>query len=399
MNILQINNYGFVRGGSDRYFIDLSELLVRRGLSVTFLTSANTNNIVNSEFAVEGFDVASPSLSDIPSYLYSPHAIKQLRRLIEQARPDVAHLHIYYGQITASVLPVLKEYGIPVVQTLHEYKLLCPISTMVRDGRLCEVCAEGGFWRAAWYRCNRGSFARSMVTAVESYISEMLGARKSVDHFIAVSDFVRSKMVEHGIPENRITTVHNFVHDEVFADNDKEGRYFLYLGRIEKIKGLETLIEAMTALPDVDLYFVGTGDARQTLESKVLHMGLANVHFLGFKSGQDLRDLIAGSICVVNPSECFETFGLVLVESFAQCRPVIASRMGGMTEVVSDGNDGLLFEAGNMQELRAALAWMATHRQRAVEMGKAGQEKVRRLFSAEKHYEEIRQVYQKVVGA
>jgi len=397
VNILQINNYGFVRGGSDRSFIDLSALLVQNGHAVSFLTSADKRNAVESTYAVNGFNVGSPSLADIPNFLYARHAKKQLRLLIERERPDVAHLHIYYGQITASILSVLKEYDIPVVQTLHEYKLLCPVSTMVREGALCEACANGGYWHAAWHRCNRGSLARSVVTAAESYVSAMLGARTAIDHFIAVSDFVRGKMIEHGVPQDKVTTVHNFVRDEVFADNSNEGRYFLYFGRIEKIKGLGSLIEAMKALPDIDLYLVGSGDARQEFESHVTRIGMANVHFLGFKSGQELRDLIAGSICVVNPSECFETFGLALVESFAQCRPVIASRMGGMTEVVSDGEDGFLFEAGNVRELTDAMSWMATHRLQAVAMGKAGQEKARNSFSAGKHYEDVMRVYRKVI--
>lgn len=398
MKILQTNNYGYIRGGSDRYFLDLSDLLQRNGHQVSYLVSANGKNVVDSRFAVRGFNVESPSLMDIPGFIYSPHAVAQLRRLIKHERPEVAHLHIYYGQITASILSVLKEYGIPVVQTLHEFKLLCPVSSMVRDGRLCEECADGSYWRAVWHRCNRGNLVRSLVTATESYVSNTLGARESIDHFIAVSDFLRGKMIEHGIPENKITTVHNFVRDDLFADNVDEGQYFLYFGRIEKIKGLETLLKAMAAMPDVDLYIVGSGDARQELEGSAVNMGLANIRFLGFKSGQELRDLIAGAIAIVSPSECNETFGLVLVESFSQCRPVIASRMGGMTEVVSDGEDGLLFDAGNVEQLVSALTWMDANRKNAVEMGRAGQAKVRRLFSAEKHYQEIMRVYQKVIG-
>lgn len=399
LRVLQINNYGYVRGGSDRYFLDLSALLERNGHQLSYLVSESDKNVIDSKYQVEGFDVESPSLFDIPSFIYSWDAKCKLRRLIEDVQPDIAHLHIYYGQITSSILGLLKEYGIPVVQTLHEYKLLCPVSTMDRDGRMCETCASGDYWRAVLYRCNRGSLARSLVTAVEAYVSTMLGARTGIDHFIAVSDFVRSKMIEHGIPQGKITTVHNFVRDEVFTDNSDEGRYFLYFGRIEKIKGLETLIWAMAGVPDVDLLIAGTGDVSKELEGMATRLGLTNIHFLGFKSGQSLRDLIAGAIAVVVPSEWNETFGLVLVESFAQCRPVIASRMGGMTEVVTDGEDGLLFEAGNVRELTDKMVWMATHRQQAVEMGKAGQEKVRKKFSAEKHYQDLMQVYQKVIVA
>ena len=398
MNVLQINIYGFVRGGSDRYFIDVSELLIRNGHKVSYLTSANEKNVVDSAYAVNGFEIDSPSLADIPKFFYSVDARRKLRKLIERERPDVAHLHIYYGQITPSIFSILKEYDIPVVQTLHEYKLLCPVSSMVRNGRSCELCSKGGFWHAAWHRCNRRSLLRSTITALESYSSNLLGAKYAVDHFMAVSDFVRDKMIEHGMPKTKITTVHNFVRDDVFSDNDNEGRYLLYVGRVEKIKGVGTLIRAMALVTEVDLYVVGTGEAKEELEQEVARIGLTNVKFLGFKSGQELRDLIGGAICIITPSEWFETFGLVLLESFAQSRPVIASRMGGMTEIVTDGVDGLLFDAGNVDQLSDALNWMASHRQQAVEMGKEGQNKARLHFSASKHYAEVMRVYQKVIG-
>lgn len=399
MNILQINNYGFVRGGSDRCFIDVSELLLRKGHHVNFLTTENEKNTVDSTFSVKGFNVESPSFFDIPNFFFSKDAQNKLRKLIEYERPDVAHLHIYYGQITPSILSILKEYGVPVVQTLHEYKLLCPISSMIRKGRACELCSGGQYWHAAWHRCNRGNLLRSTVTALESYSSDYLGAKIGITHFMAVSDFVRNKMIGHGMPYSQITTVHNFVRDDVFADNSHAGRYFLYIGRIEEIKGVGTLIHAMSRLPGVELLIVGTGEAAIALQQETVRLGLNNIRFLGFKQGIELKELIADAICVVSPSECFETFGLVLVESFAQCRPVIASKMGGMTEIVSHGIDGLLFDAGNVQQLSESLQWMALNRTLAVEMGKAGQQKAKTLFSAEKHYQGLIQIYEQAISS
>jgi glycosyltransferase involved in cell wall biosynthesis len=348
---------------------------------------------------MNGFDVESPSLRDIPKFFYSLDARRKLNKLIEHTHPDIAHLHIYYGQVTPSILSILKEHHIPVVQTLHEYKLLCPISSLTRNGIACELCSNGTFWHAVWHRCNRGSLPRSIITALEAYSSNMLSARSPIDHFIAVSDFVRNKMIEHGLPEEKITTVHNFVRDEVFLENDREGQYFLYFGRLEKIKGIKTLIRAMVGIQEVDLLIVGSGDEREQLECEARELALTNVHFLGFKAGQALTDLIAGAICIVAPSEWRETFGLVLVESFAQSRPVIASRMGGMTEVVTESVDGLLFDAGDVRQLREALHWMASHRQQAVAMGKAGLKKARRQFSADKYYTELMRVYRMAAGA
>jgi len=398
LRILQINNYGYVRGGSDRYFIDLGMVLSGAGHDVSYLVSRNAKNIVDSRFAVDGFNVESPSLLDIPSYIYSRNAVKQLRKLISSERPDIAHLHIYYGQITSSILKVLKDSGIPVVQTVHEYKLLCPISSMVRNGEFCDLCASGGYWRAAVYRCNRGQLLRSAITSVESYTSKWLGSHDKVDHFIAVSDFVRNKLVVNGIEENRVTTIHNFVRDDLFRLNESKGGYFLYIGRIEKAKGIGSLITAMASLPDMELLIAGVGEARVELETQVNEMGLSNVRFLGFKTSDELRGLIAGSICVVNPSESFETFGLVLVESFAQSRPVIASHIGGMSEVVTHDVDGFMVEPGNVVQLTSAMKQMAADPGKAIDMGRHGYLKAKQEFSSGSHYEKLMSLYTKVIS-
>ena len=397
MNVLQINNYGFVRGGSDRYFIDVCELLTDHNHNVSYLTSGDARNVIVSKHTVDGIDVVSPSFVDMTKFIYSRDAQRKIRAVIEQSRPDVAHLHIYYGQITPSIFPVLREYGIPVIQTLHEYKLFCPVATMTRNGDPCEECAHGNYWRAILHRCNRGNLARSLATAVESYTSRLMGSIDGIDHYIAVSDFVKRKALQFGIPEHKISTVYNFVRDGFFSDTPNEGRYFLYYGRLELIKGIATLIDAMASIPDIELYIVGTGEAEKELRNKTKQLRLDNIKFLGFKSGRDLTELISNSICVICPSEWNETFGLVILESFAQSRPVIASRMGGMTELVSEGKDGLLFEAGNASQLAESLIWMNSHRRQAVEMGVAGQIKARRFFSSQKHYEDLISIYKKVI--
>ena len=397
MKILQINNYGYIRGGSDRYFVELGKLLSTKGNDVIFFTSRDRRNIVDSLYAVKGFNIDAPAVTDLCRFFYSIDAKNKLKKLIKDQMPDIAHLHIYYGQITPSILSVLKNNDIPIVQTLHEYKLFCPVSLFVREGNICEKCANGSYWNVVRYRCNRGSLMRSIVSGVEAYFSALLGVKKAIDHFIAVSNFLRTKVINHGIPSDKITTVYNFVPDDMFSDNNQPGGYFLYYGRIEKIKGIETLIKAVEPLRQFNLYIVGRGEALEVYERVVKERRLDNVKFLGFKSGDELKKIIAGALCVIVPSECYETFGLTVVESFAQCKPVIASNMGGLPELVTDGVDGFIFEPGNVEQLREKMYWMATHNKEAVEMGRNGYKKARERFSSERHYEEIMMVYQKVM--
>jgi glycosyltransferase involved in cell wall biosynthesis len=328
------------------------------------------------------------------SFLYSLDARRVIGNLLVEDVPDLAHLHIYYGQMTPSILARLKAHAIPIVQTLHEYKLICPIGTMARNGKPCADCCDGSFWRAAFHRCNRGKLSRSLVTSLESYTSRILGAVKHIDHFIAVTDFVRNTIIHFGISPDRISTVYNFIDVHAYKPQYKPGEYFLYFGRIEKIKGVMTLLAALKEVSGT-LLIAGEGGARTMVEREVEKHSL-DAKLVGFRSGAELHDLIRGSRCVVVPSEWYETFGLAILEANALGKPVIASRIGGMPEVVRDGETGILFESGNIDELAQAMKRMWTDPAEAVQMGRFGRKLAEDVFGKERHYEKIMSVYNKV---
>lgn len=398
MRILQVNNYGYIRGGSDRYFIDIGNLLTRYGEDVEYLTTENEKNIIKTRYLVKGIDTMHPALSDLLRFFYSQDARKKVKKLITDKKPDIAHLHIYYGQITSSILSVLKDASIPIVQTLHEYKLFCPVSTFIRNGLVCEKCSGRKYWNCIIYRCNRRNLLRSLMVALEAYVADLLGAKRFIDHFIAVSNFVRSKMIDQGIQASKISTVYNFVPDDMFCKNhNRIGSYFLYYGRIEHIKGIKTLIKAMKSIKGINLYIAGHGEAEDDLKRYAAELGIRNVKFIGFKIGEELKQLIDGSICTIVPSEWNETFGLTVVESFARGKPVIVSNMGGLPEIVIDGIDGFIFQAGNVEELSEKLNWFAMNLKKAEDMGMMGYKKAREKFTSERHYEEIMKIYRKVL--
>jgi len=395
LNILQINNFGYVRGGSDRYFLDLSHILEEKGNHVFYMVTDDSRNIVDTPWVVHGFQPENPRAKDLLNFFYSLPAQRVVRRLLSKETPDIAHLHIYYGEMTTSILADLKRKEIPIVQTLHEYKLICPILTMTRNGKPCDECCDGSFWRAAFHRCNRGKLTRSIVTSLESYTSRMLGSVKHIDHFIAVSNFVRNTMIRCGIPEDRISTVHNFIDIQDFEPCYNPGDYFIYFGRIEKIKGVMTLLAAVKQF-SAKLVIAGEGEGRPIVGREIEKQKL-DVKLVGFKRGTELHDLIRGSRCVIVPSEWYETFGLVILEAYALGKPVIASRIGGIPEVVRHGETGLLFEPGNAFQLAQAMEWMWKNPGEAVEMGRSGRTLAADAFGKEKHYTEIMSVYSHVM--
>jgi glycosyltransferase involved in cell wall biosynthesis len=400
LTILNAGQNYYIRGGSDRYQFNLTELLTNHGHQIIPFAAVNPQNQHTpwSKYFPAGVDFQNPTVRDLFQFIYSRPAAKSIERLLKDISIDIAHLHIYYGQLTTSILLPLKRAGIPIVQTLHEYKIVCPVYTLVSHGKICQDCKGRDFWHATLKRCNRGSLARSALSTLESYVSKMRGSVKAIDHFIAVSNFQRQKLIELGIPAEKVTAVYNFIDASKIEPNPKPGEYFLYFGRLERLKGIFTLIEASSSLKDTPLLIVGEGEIRPELEQLIEEKELTHIKLLGFKQGKELHELIRHSICTIAPSQWYETFGLTLIESFAYGRPVIASSIGGMTEIVTDGVDGFLFSPGNAEDLREKMSWMLEHRTDLLEMGLAARRKVETQFTPAVHYESIMNIYRQVLS-
>jgi glycosyltransferase involved in cell wall biosynthesis len=397
--ILNAGQNYHIRGGSERYQFLLSELLQENGHKVIPFAAANSKNNATewSKYFPPGVNFEHPDFVDLTRFIYSKPAAKAIERLLNNIPVDLAHLHIYYGQLTSSILTPLQQAGVPIVQTLHEYKIVCPVYTLVSQGEICQACKGYAFWQATRKRCNRGSLARSLLSTVESYVSKTLGSVRKIDHFITVSHFQREKVIELGIPAKKVTTIHNFINTNDVKPSSNLGEYFLYFGRLERLKGLFTLIEAASSLKEIPLLIAGDGEARPELEQLIEQNHLKHIRLLGFKQGNELNQLIRNSICTLAPSEWHETFGFTLIESFAQGCPVIASKIGGMSEIVSDTIDGFLVPPKNVEVLREKMLWMAEHRHQAVEMGQAGRRKVEAEFNPGIHYKKLMNVYQKLL--
>lgn len=402
MKVLQASQNLFVRGGSDRMFLDTCALLERYGHTVIPFVAQHPDNADSpfAEYFPPAADFDHPKPMDLLRYVYSRPAAKAIRRLIREHRPDVAHLHITYGKLTASILPVLHAEHIPVVHTMHEYRQISPNYTLVHNDTIDEACCGMHAWRAAVRRFNRGSLSRSTLATFEWYVSRLVGSRRLIDRFIAISDFQKRKMAEHGVPGGKITRVYNFaVPGDAPTGASGRGGSFLYFGRIERIKGVFTLAEAAAGLPDVRVKIVGEGDAKSALADHIHKKQINNVELVGFTQGDALRQLIRDSLATVLPAEWYEPFGLTVLESFAQERPVIASRIGALPELIDDGEDGLLFDPGDAAGLRRQMQALAGDPARADAMGEVGRAKLLERFTPETHYHELMRVYREAGAA
>jgi glycosyltransferase involved in cell wall biosynthesis len=397
--LLGANNYHYLRGGSERYFLELGRLLSARGHRVAHLSTADARNepAPGAAAFVPPIELARPGPLDVVRFHYSRRAARALAGLLRTERVDLAHLHIYYGQLTPAILAPLARAGLPIVQTLHEYKPLCPVQTLLANGRPCEACAGRHFWHALAQRCNRGSLARSAVSASEAYLARALGASTAVTRFVAVSEFVRAKMLQHGFAPEHVVTVPNFVDARALEPGRDAGEHVLFAGRLERYKGVFTLLEAAAEARALPVLFAGEGPARAELERTIAARGLAHVRLLGFQPPAALAALVRTSRCVVVPSEWNEPFGLSALEAMAQGRALVASRSGALPELVADGEQGFLFPPGDAAALAERLRWMADHAREALELGARGRALALERYNPDEHYARLGAVYRELV--
>lgn len=349
MKVLQINKYPSLKGGTETVLFDTIRLLKEYGHEVILFSTDEGDVAYDFTYAIT-YPARNASLikrvANIPSFFYNRSAAKTLESIIRKEKPDIAHIHLYHNSFSNSILPVLKKYGIPVVMTLHEYRQICPSYLLLdKKQHICEKCIDGNYFHCMFTQCAKGSFIESTLLTMEMFYRRMFyKTEKYVSKFICPSDFVYQKHLSFNKAiTNKSVVINNPVKPNSIESIGK-GDYLLYFGRLSREKGIQTLLSAMSRLPDIKLKVVGTGDF-------LLNDIPSNVELLGFKRKEELETIIRNALYTIVPSEWYETFGLSCTESLSQGTPVIASNIGAIPEVVEHLKNGFLFESGNADSL------------------------------------------------
>ncbi len=416
MKILMIDKFYFVKGGVERYLFELKKLLEKRGHEVIPFSMLHPDNQPTpySSYFVDHMDFESPDLQKNKwkqlktalRILYSFHAKKKLGKLIKETKPDIAHLHMIDHQLSPSILHTLKKYKIPSIQTVHQYKLVCPNYRFYIDhrGEICERCLSGNYFHAALNRCHKKSLKASMLLTMEAFLHKFLGIYKNISRFHVPSQFIGKKIVEGGIPAEKI--VHHFLtlNMDEYPFQDKSEDYFLYYGRLSGEKGLMTLLKAMRRVKTgLKLFLVGDGPVREALERFARNHKLETVQFIGYKSGRELKKILAGARFVVVPSEWYENSPFVIYEPFCMGKPVIGASIGGIPEFIRHEKTGLLFEPGDADKLAEYIDLFASNPELCRKYGQNARAFAEENFRPEDHCEwlvkEYEQLKQNNLGA
>lgn len=365
MKILEVNNFQYVRGGSDVMYLNTSKLLREAGHDVIeFSQESSTNEQSDfSKYFPKYLNFAEAGITEkmrlMSNFFFSSQASKNLKKLIRDHKPDIAHLHIFYGGLTSSILPVLKDNNIPIVVTLHEYKLLCPVYTLLDNkGLVCEKCCNGNSMHAITNKCSKGSLPNSIIIAAETlYRDFFFNPKNYFDRIICVSQFSKKIHVTHR-PEltSKLEHIYNFSNDlENEPYHYKEGKYLLYFGRLSREKGIATLLKAFIKTSGLTLKIVGSGPLKEEIEEFIMTNPTSSIQLIGFKKGNELYEIIKNASFVIVPSEWYENNPMTIIESYFLGKPVIGADIGGISEIINNGETGFLFSPGNVDSLREVL--------------------------------------------
>ena len=405
MKILQVNKFFFLRGGSERYMIELSKILKAKGHEIAYFSMHHEMNVPSewSDYFVKNIDYDKCSgvinlFKSGKNILYSREAERNMTRLIEDFKPDVAHIHNFNHQLTPSILFALKRKKIPVVMTLHDYKLACPSYNLLNHGKPCGLCAGKKFYHSLMTKCHKNSLAKSLLVTLESYLHHhILKSYRNIKSFICPSKFMVDKMRSMGFEGNLVHVPHFAPDYAKNPERKEENNAVVYCGRLSREKGIMTLIDAVNDLP-VNLTIIGEGPLRKTIEDRSRSREAGKTILMGHLDGQKVAEEIRGKGILIIPSEWYEVFGLVILEAFASGVPVIGSRIGAIPEIITEGKTGMLFEPHNSSDLRNKILYLLSGGGIISEMGKNAKSIAQKEYSPEAHYKRVIEEYNKAIG-
>ncbi len=405
MKVLQINSGHYRRGGADVVYLNTTELLREKGHEVSCFSMKDEKNLPaeNEALFAENMDLRNAGtwqkIKAAPAFIHNRDAASKLDALLKANKPDIAHIHLYLGKLSSSILPILRRHQVPVVFTVHDYRFICP-AYLFLDGnnQVCEKCKSGFYLNCTLKKCSEGNFFQSLLLSVDAYYRKYrINPVRFAERFIFVSDFIRQKHIEFNPAyQPKASLLYNFVPGlEKVNPVHTKGDYFLFYGRLSREKGVDTLIQAAQQA-GIRLKLAGTGSLSEKYDSSPD----PRIEFLGHQTGAALWKLVSQASFVLVPSEWYENNPLTILEAYGLGKPVIGSRIGGIPEIVQDGQSGFLFEPGNINELAALLKKADDMDELEYQrMSMSARRFANKTFEPEKHYAQLIKIYTETIQA
>jgi glycosyltransferase involved in cell wall biosynthesis len=389
MRILLVHTTYQQPGGEDVVFEQERRMLQQAGHHV--VAYRRSNREINERSLLR-------RLTWVPKVIWAADTRRELAEILFREHPQVVHIHNTFFRVSPSIYSACREARLPVVQTLHNYRLLCPAANFFRDGYVCEECLEHSLWRGVRHGCYRDCRPSTSVVALMLAVHRWRRTwTQSVNCFIALSEFSRRKFIQGGIPADKIAVKPNFVHPDP-GERVGLGQYAVFVGRISPEKGSDTLVDSWKLLGRrIPLMIVGDGPLSPLLAAEAAQHGLSNVVLQGRLTRAETWRAIKGASFLIVPSGCYENLPMSVAEAFACGVPVICSRLGTMPETVADGRTGLHITPGDAADLAQKVEWAWTHPEQMAEMGKEARREYEAKYTAARNYPMLMEIYQRAI--
>ena len=413
MRILLVNYRYFISGGPEKYMFNIKKMLEDNGHEVIpFSIHSNKNEETEySKYFVEPiggrdatyFDEVKKTPKSIIQMItrscYSFEVKHAIQKEIDDVKPDLVYIIHFVNKLSPSVIRGAKQRKIPVVLRLSDYFLLCPRFDFLSDKKICEECLTKGYSSCIKKKCVKGSTAASFIRVFSMKLHSALKIYNDVDAFITPSEFLKSKLISNGFQKDKITCIPTFTFSRSKLEEPKVGEYGLYFGRITEEKGVETAVKAYEKLPDHKLKIMGDDTTEEAIRLKeyVKNKALLNIEFLGFKCGTELEEVIKGARFTMIPSIWYDNLPNTALESFQYSKPVVASDIGSLPELVIDEYNGYLFDPYSVDELVEKIK-LLDDMELVKKMGNNSRKLLEEKFAPEKHYEALFNIFSQVVS-
>lgn len=410
LKIAIVNKFFFLRGGQESLAFSEAEMLKNTGNEVAFFSMKHPSNPENYEYDKYFIDYAEFSnigkeysffrkLNFAKNFIRNAQAAKNFELFIKDFKPDIIHCHGIAHQITPTILVVAKKYNIPVVQTLHDFQLVCPNYTLLTSGKtICDdlKCLNGNYLHCIKNKCVKNSLPASVLSSLELLFNFKIYSNY-IDRFISPSNFLRNIIIKSGISENKILHIPNSIDVEHYSPEYKSSGYFIYVGRLSFEKGLITLLNAFEKLPEAQLKIIGTGPEQDNLIDYKEKKNLKNVEFLGFKTPAELTQYFNECEAMILPSEWYENAPMSIIEAFSYGKPVIASNLGGVPEMIQDDFSGYIFQAGSSCDLVEKINKFLNDNSLHEKLGKNAREFALKNYNKQSHFDKLLNLYHSII--
>lgn len=391
MKILVVHNKYKSKGGEDRAVLAQVKSLNSLGHRVLIYEK---NNLEIDSYGV------SEKAGFFPKTIFSLDTYNEIIKLIREYKPDIAHIHNVFPLISPSIYYALNNEKIPIVQTIHNFRFLCPNGLFYINDGVCDACKFGNTTFALIKKCFRESYLLSALYAFTIGGHRYVGTFELIDRFIALTEFSANILVENKITtRNKISVLGNFLPDPLPAigNNNNREKYVVYIGRISKEKGVDVLIDAGSKIQDIKILILGIGPELDNLRQYSENLEIKNIRFLGQLEGERKWDILRRAAAVVIPSLCYENFPLTAIEGMSVGTPVIVSRIGSMPYIVQEGINGMLFEPGNSTELSEKIVELASEPNLRMKLGQFGIDLVKREYSEPIFTKKLINIYEDLI--